>query len=59
MGNVGEDFWLDESIDDPAALTGVLTPYPTDSIEVYSVSSLVNSVANKGPKGHCADCLNW
>ena len=50
MGNVGEDFWLDESIDDPAALTGVLTPYPTDSIEAYSVPSLVNAVANKGPK---------
>ncbi len=45
-----EDFWLDESVDDPAALTSVLTPYPDDEMEVYEVSSLVNSVANKGPE---------
>ena len=45
-----EDFWLDESVDDPAALTSVLTPYPDDAMEAYEVSSLVNSVANKGPE---------
>ena len=45
-----EDFWLDDSVDDPAALTSVLTPYPNDDMEVYEVSSLVNSVANGGPE---------
>ena len=45
-----EDFWLDESVDDPAALTSVLTPYPDDAMEAYEVSSLVNSVANRGPE---------
>ena len=45
-----EDFWLDESVDNPAALTSVLTPYPDDAMETYEVSSLVNSVANGGPE---------
>ena len=45
-----EEFWLDDSVDDPAALTSVLTPYPDDAMEAYEVSSLVNSVANKGPE---------
>ena len=45
-----EEFWLDESVDDPAVLTSVLTPYPADAMEVYEVSPLVNSVANKGPE---------
>ena len=45
-----EDFWLDDSVDDPAALTSVLIPYPADAMEAYEVSSLVNSVANKGPE---------
>ena len=45
-----EEFWLDDSVDDPAALTSVLTPYPDDAMEAYEVSSLVNSVANKGRK---------
>ena len=45
-----EDFWLDESVDDPVALTSVLTPCPDDVMEFYEVSALVNSVANKGPE---------
>ena len=45
-----EEFWLDESVDDPATLTSVLTPYPADAMEAYEVSSLVNSVANNGPE---------
>ena len=45
-----EDFWLDENVDDPAALTSVLTPYPADAMEAYEVSSLVNSVANSCPE---------
>ena len=45
-----EDFWLDESVDDPDALGSVLNPYPDDGLETYEVSSLVNSVANDGPE---------
>ena len=45
-----EDFWLDDSVDDPAALTSILIPYPADAMEAYEVLSLVNSVANKGPE---------
>ena len=45
-----EDFWLDDSVDDPTALTSVLTSYPDDEMESYEVSSLVNSDANCGPE---------
>ena len=45
-----EDFWLDESVNDPDALGSVLNPYPEDEMEAFEVSSLVNSVANDGPK---------
>ncbi len=43
-----EDFWLDESVDDPDALRSILTPHPGDEMDAYEVSSLVNSVANDG-----------
>ena len=43
-----EEFWLDESVDDPIALGSVLTPYPDDVMEAYEVSPLVNSAANDG-----------
>ena len=42
-----EDFWLDESVDDPATLTSVLTPYPAEEMEVYEVSSGVNSTHSR------------
>ena len=45
-----EDFWLDDSVDDPAALGSVLTPHAGDDMEAYEVSRLVNSVANDGPE---------
>ena len=43
-----ESLWLDHDIQDPAALGDILTPYPTDAMEAYEVSSLVNSPANDG-----------
>ena len=46
-----EDFWLDDSVDDPTALTSVLTLYPNDTMEIHEVSSLVNSIANTRPEG--------
>ena len=45
-----EDLWLDPNVDDPAALSSVLTPYPADAMDFYAVSPLVNSVANEGPE---------
>ena len=44
-----EDLWLDPSIQDPAALSGVLAPHDSDAMEAYEVSDRVNSVANDGP----------
>ena len=41
-----EQFWLDPSVEDPAAITDVLNPAPGDAMNAYEVSSLVNSVAN-------------
>ena len=45
-----EDFWLDQSINDPDALGSVLFPYADDAMEAYEVSTLVNSAANDGPE---------
>ena len=45
-----EPLWLDHDIQDYAALAGILTPYITDEMEAYEVSSLVNSPANDGPE---------
>ena len=45
-----EDLWLDNSVDDPDALTSVLTPYDDDAMEAYEVSPLVNSARNDGPE---------
>jgi putative SOS response-associated peptidase YedK len=38
--------WLDREQHDPATLMPLLTPYPSDCLVVYPVSTLVNSVAN-------------
>ena len=45
-----ESLWLDDDMQDPAALTGVLTPYPVELMEAYEVSTLVNSPSNDGPE---------
>lgn len=44
-----ESAWLDHSIEDSAMLSSLLTPYPPDTMEAYSVSTLVNSPANDTP----------
>ena len=43
-------FWLDRSVQDPAAIGSILSPYPADAMELYEVSTLVNSYANDGPE---------
>ena len=45
-----ESLWLNHDIQDPAALDGILRPYPAEAMEVHEVSSLVNSPANDGPE---------
>ncbi len=45
-----EDFWLDDSVTDPDALTSVLTPYDDEAMDTYEVSTLVNNVRNNGPE---------
>ena len=45
-----EGLRLDQSVDGPAALDGVLSPYLDGAMEAYEVSALVNPVANDGPE---------
>ena len=41
-----EQMWLDRSIEDPAYLKGLLTPFVVDEMERYPISSHVNSPKN-------------
>jgi putative SOS response-associated peptidase YedK len=41
--------WLDPATSDPTALMALLGPYPTELMEAYPVSPLVNSWENEGP----------
>ena len=43
------EFWLDASVEDPNVLGSILTPHPSDPMDAYEVSSLVNSAANDSP----------
>lgn len=45
--------WLDPAFDDPAALQGLLAPFPAERMNVYQVTPVVNSALHEGP-----DCLN-
>ena len=45
-----ESLCLDHDIQDYASLAGILTPYTTNEMALYEVSSLVNSPANDGPE---------
>lgn len=47
-----EDYWLDDSIVDPARLLPWLKPYPSEEMEAYEVDRTVNSSSHKGP-----DCV--
>lgn len=44
-----EDLWLDPSVEDHRRLLDLLRPYPTDEMDAYAVSSVVNSVKNDSP----------
>ena len=45
-----ETLWLDEEMQDAAALVSVLAPYPSERMAAYEVSALVNSAFNDGPE---------
>ena len=45
-----EELWLDTSIEDPAYLVGVFTPYPDEAIQPYEVSTMVNHAGNDAPE---------
>ena len=44
------DVWLDTRISDPATLRKLYTPYPTDQMKMYQVSTLVNSPSHETPE---------
>lgn len=45
-----EDDWLNPDYSEPDRLLRMLTPYPSDDMELYQVSSLVNSPKNNYPE---------
>lgn len=45
-----EPMWLDPDVQDTDALSKLLTPYPSDLMSAYEVSSVVNSAANDVPE---------
>ena len=45
-----EDLWLDTNVQEPVALSQILTPYPGNGMDAYEVSPLVNSVRNNVPE---------
>ena len=45
-----EELWLEPGVEDPASLTGILTPYPDEALDAYGVSTLVNNARNDGPE---------
>ena len=44
------EMWLDPSIHEPRFLTPLLTPFPSEEMEAYPVSTLVNSPYNDRPE---------
>ena len=45
-----EPLWLEEEMQESAALSSLLAPYPSEGMEAYEVSTLVNSALNDGPE---------
>ena len=44
-----ESTWLDSAIQDPKELTPLLSSYPSESMEAYAISTMVNSPKNDTP----------
>ncbi len=45
-----ENLWLDPEVKDKEVLLELLKPYPSEEIETYPVSKMVNSPANNSPE---------
>ena len=45
-----ERLWLDRNIDDTSMLSTFLKPYPSENMDAYQVSTLVNSPKNNRPE---------
>ncbi|MGH7799411.1 MAG: SOS response-associated peptidase, partial [Thermodesulfobacteriota bacterium] len=45
-----EGMWLDPRLSDTDKLSTLLKPYPSDEMEAYKVSTIVNSPKNDSPK---------
>jgi len=52
LNREAEDVWLDPLVVDSTKLLPLLKPYPTEQMEFYQVSRIVNSPGNDSP-----DCL--
>ncbi len=50
LGPGSWDAWLDESLTDKDQVQGMVVPAPDDLLEMWPVSTAVNSVRNKGPE---------
>jgi putative SOS response-associated peptidase YedK len=42
--------WLDPEVEDPRRLMPLLAPYPSETMEAYPVSPLVNKAAHESPR---------
>ncbi len=49
LPEAAETTWLNPAIEDPAVLTRLLVPFPSERMEAYPVSTLVNSPKNDTP----------
>ena len=45
-----EDIWLDQDMKDVNRVLPLLVPYPSDHMQAYEVSTLVNSLKNDSPE---------
>ncbi|KMM35913.1 SOS response-associated peptidase [Guptibacillus hwajinpoensis] len=45
-----EDLWLDSDVDDVTILENVMQPFPSEEMNAYEVSTLVNSPTNDEPE---------
>ncbi len=45
-----ESLWLDSDLEQPSALTNILTASPNDALDAYEVSTMVNNARNDNPE---------
>ncbi len=50
LSKENERTWLNPDIQDPAELTPLLKPYPSEQMKVYEISSYVSKAGNEGPE---------